>query len=119
MKFEKGLPRPSSSGRKKGTPNRVTKALKDAILRAADMAGETLVREGRTRGQGLEAYLHFLAINEPAVLGAMLRALIPHEIKAAGDDLPLLDVRVYTREGQPATRRVAAPPGLRAVAPDS
>jgi len=109
MKFKRGDPKPPGSGRKRGTPNLFGKALKEALLRAAEEAGDTLARTRKTSGTGVHGYLCFLALNEPAVFGSMLRALIPHELKASGDGLPLLDVRVYTRAGQPANQAVVVP----------
>lgn len=64
-----------------------------------------------TPSTGVDGYLCFLALNEPVLFGGLLRALIPHELKALGNGLPLLDVRVYTRPEQPANRAVHDVPG--------
>ena len=52
MKFQPGDPQPANGGRKKGTPNKTTVLLKEAILEAAEQAGDGdlvayLTRDGR------------------------------------------------------------------------
>lgn len=58
-------------GRKRGTPNKATAALKDAILRAYEDAGGV-------------SYLERIAREKPHVFCALLGRLIPHTV--AGDN---------------------------------
>lgn len=78
-----GLDR-SKTGRAKGTPNKTTALLKDAILQAADQAGGP---------DGLIGYLKSQAAANPGPFMALLGKVLPMQI--AGDpDNPL---RVVTR----------------------
>lgn len=70
---QKSLDR-SKTGRAKGTPNKTTKLLKDAILRAADKAGG--------KG-GLVAYLERQARENPGPFMALLGKVLP--LQLAGD----------------------------------
>lgn len=77
-------------GRQKGTRNRITTALKEAIILAASTVG----RDGRGQ-DGLHGYLVKLAKTEPKVYATLLRAVIPLHIVGQVDH----DHRVYqTRE---------------------
>jgi hypothetical protein len=65
-------------GRKKGTPNKVTQSLRQAILMAAEAVGSN----GKGAG-GLVGYLKSIAIKHPKiVVPALLAKLLPHEINA-------------------------------------
>lgn len=69
-----GLDR-SKTGRAKGTPNKTTALLKDAILKAADKAG----------GQaGLIGYLEVQAIANPGPFLALLGKVLPMQV--TGED---------------------------------
>lgn len=61
--------RPKYGGRKKGTPNKLTAALKAMVARA-------LEREG-----GVE-YLREIAREDPAAFLALLGKILPREVKA-------------------------------------
>ncbi len=81
MAYPKGKPRPPTSGRKKGTPNRVTIELREMILGALDDAG----------GQ---QYLAQQAVENPPAFLALVGRTLPKEIKAeltAGTLRVLLD----------------------------
>lgn len=58
-------------GRKKGTPNKTTALLKDAILEAAATAGG----EG-----GLEGYLASQAVSNPGPFMALLGKVLPMQV---------------------------------------
>ena len=62
-------------GRKKGTPNKVTKDLRTAILGAAEDAG------GGGK-DGLQNYLKFLAQEHPQSFSTLLGRTLPKEIHA-------------------------------------
>lgn len=75
-----GLDR-SKTGRAKGTPNKTTALLKDAILKAADKAG------GGGKN-GLVAYLQVQANENPGPFMALLGKVLPMQV--TGDpDSPL------------------------------
>jgi hypothetical protein len=65
-----------STGRAKGTPNKFTTILKDAILEAAERCG----RDGKGK-DGAVGYLMWLARREPAVYGRMLEKVMPMQIE--------------------------------------
>lgn len=63
-------------GRPAGSPNKTTKALKEAILAAAESVGS----DGNGEG-GLEGYLQDLAKTDRRVFAGLLGKVLPHEIK--------------------------------------
>ena len=86
--FYKGMKRPPNAGRKKGTPNRMTVAIKDAVLAAF-------------HGVGGQAYLEKMArskigANKRAML-SMFSKLIPLEVTGK-DGGPVSTVHVYLPE---------------------
>lgn len=79
-----GLDR-SKTGRAKGTPNKTTALLKDAILKAAEAAG------GEGEGGGMVGYLTKQAKDNPGPFMALLGKVLPTQV--AGDpDNPLRTV---------------------------
>lgn len=73
--------RKKTGGRKKGTPNKTTALLKDAILKAGENAGG----DG-----GLTGYLQTQAILNPGPFMALLGKVLPMQL--AGDDNSPLQV---------------------------
>lgn len=69
-----GLDR-SKTGRKKGTPNKTTKLLKDAILKAAEGAGGS---------EGLVGYLQTQAVLNPGPFMALLGKVLPMQVTGEG-----------------------------------
>lgn len=59
---------PPGPGRPKGSPNKTTRLLKDAILMAAELEGGT---------EGLVGYLRTMARKHPTTFGPLLGRLIP------------------------------------------
>ena len=70
-RFKKGQPRPAKAGRKKGTPNKLTKGLKDAIISALERAGG-------------EDWLLALAKSDRRAFAALIARVLPTEIAGAG-----------------------------------
>lgn len=68
---------PKTGGRQKGTPNKTTKLLKDAILQAAEQAGGEL---------GLVGYLQIQATTNPAAFMSLLGKVLPMQITGANGD---------------------------------
>ena len=71
-----GLDR-SKTGRAKGTPNKTTQLLKDAILKAAEQAGNKVGKDG------LVSYLEVQATENPGPFMALLGKVLPMQV--AGD----------------------------------
>lgn len=72
-------------GRIKGTPNKVTASLKDAIMRAATLAGEDLQvdKDGKplkNRAEGLIHYLRVQATINPQSFIPLLGRVLPLQI---------------------------------------
>lgn len=77
-KVPKNIGAKASPGRPKGSPNKTTALLKDAILKAAEKAGNG----------DIVTYLHLQAIDNPGPFMALLGKVLPMQI--AGDpDNPL------------------------------
>ena len=68
---------PKTGGRKKGSTNKITALLKDAILKAAEKAG------GK---EGLVGYLRTQALKQPGPFMALLGKVLPMQIANDGDD---------------------------------
>ena len=81
-----GLDR-SKTGRAKGTPNKTTALLKDAILKAAERAGNQMGNDG------LVSYLETQAVENPGPFMALLGKVLPTQI--SGD--PENPLSVITR----------------------
>jgi hypothetical protein len=78
--FKKGTPKPTNSGRSKGTRNKSTPLLKEATLAAANLCGQ----DGNGKGQ-LIGYLRMLAREHPAVFARLLTNILPMQINAEND----------------------------------
>ncbi len=73
-----GKGNPKTGGRQRGTPNKTTALLKDAILEAAQQAG------GDT--DGLVAYLKQQAEENPGPFMALLGKVLPMQTAGSIDD---------------------------------
>lgn len=83
--FKKGTPKPPSSGRAKGTRNRTTVLLKDAILKAATLVGH----DGKGK-DGLIGYLKMLAVRERPVYARLLEKVLPMQVHVQDQTTRLL-----------------------------
>ena len=72
---------PKTGGREKGTPNKISSALKEAILEAAENAGKRLKPDAES---GTVAYLEQIAIQEPASFCSLLGKVLPMTIADTG-----------------------------------
>lgn len=70
-----------TGGRSKGTPNKTTAMLKEAILGAATNTGS----DGRGK-DGLMGYCGFLAKEEPKAFAALLGKVLPMQITGEDGD---------------------------------
>ena len=73
---DKNGPKP---GRPKGSPNRTTALLKEAIIQAAELTGSD--KAGR---DGLVGYCQFLAKDEPKAFAQLLAKVLPMQV--SGED---------------------------------
>jgi len=73
---------PRSPGRPKGVPNKTTTLLKEAALRAAELAGQQAA--GVKEGEGLVEYLKIQAIENPSPFMGLLGKVLP--LQVTGDN---------------------------------
>jgi hypothetical protein len=73
MPFQKGQPRPSRAGRRKGQPNKFSGALKDMILQALSNVG------------GVD-YLEKQAGANPTAFMTLVGRVLPMQVKEGGED---------------------------------
>ena len=85
-----GLDR-AKTGRAKGTPNKTTALLKDAILRAAEGAG------GK---EGLVGYLQTQAAANPGPFLALLGKVLPMQVTGEGGGTLEINVTIGGNAGQ-------------------
>jgi hypothetical protein len=81
-RFKKGDKRPPGAGRHRGVPNRISLALKDAVIAAAELAGEkkwskTTKSFSRSGPGGLLGYCLHLAKHNEAVFAPLLNKVLP------------------------------------------
>lgn len=85
-----GLDR-SKTGRAKGTPNKTTALLKDAILKAAEAAGGD---------DGLVGYLQAQAAANPGPFMALLGKVLPMQVVGEGGGAIEINVTIGGDAGQ-------------------
>lgn len=105
-KFKKGHEK--MGGREKGTKNKTTVLLKEALILAAECEG--LDRKGK---HGLVGFLRQLSRREPAVFGRLLEKLLPYQL--TGKDGSPLQVVHSTKEQlveRMKERNLPLPPSL-------
>lgn len=87
-----GLDR-SKTGRAKGTPNKTTALLKDAILKAAEKAGG-----GK---DGLTNYLQKQAKDNPAPFLALLGKVLPMQVTGADGGALTIQITRFADDNHP------------------
>jgi hypothetical protein len=70
----------AGKGRPKGSPNKTTSLLKDAIILAAEKTGAD--QKGK---DGLVGYCQFLAREEPKAFAALMGRVLPMQVTGEGD----------------------------------
>ena len=107
--FKPGDPKPKTGGRAKGTRNRTTRVLKDAILTAASLVGA----DGKGK-DGLVGYLMMLARKEKQVYARLLEKVIPLQIGVKDETPPQYTAEEMVKRLQ--ERRLPVPTGLLQIA---
>jgi hypothetical protein len=84
-RFKKGDPRPKSSGRKPGQANRISIALKDAVIAAAEHAGQKYFNKrtgefDRPGTGGLLGFCTHLALHREDLFTPLLAKVMPFHI---------------------------------------
>ena len=82
-----------TGGRKKGTPNKTTAFLKDAILEAAEQAGDK---------KGLVGYLKAQADKNPGPFMALLGKVLPKQLDVDGNVDSTITVEIVKFSDMPA-----------------
>ncbi|MBX4335592.1 hypothetical protein [Bartonella raoultii] len=72
--IKKRIPPRAGIGRVKGVPNKITRVLKEAVLKAAENAGN------RIGNEGLVSYLEKQAMDCPAAYLALLGKILPLQV---------------------------------------
>ena len=67
-------------GRKKGTPNKITRVLKEAILLAGEQAGD------RIGNEGLVSYLQQQASENPVAFMGLLGKVLPLQVAGSHEE---------------------------------
>lgn len=80
-KKEAVRPPNAGKGRPNGAVNKTTKVLKEAIIMAAEEAGQ----DGKGKG-GLVGYLVGLATTQPKAFASLLGRVIPLQVEGAGEN---------------------------------
>ena len=75
-----GRGKPKTGGRQRGTPNKATALLKDAVLQAAELAGDKA---------GMVGYLTTQAKINPTAFMSLLGRVLPMQLEGAGDTTSL------------------------------
>jgi len=76
---------PKTGGRTKGTPNKTTALLKDAILQAAEQAGDK---------EGMIGYLKKQATENPGPFMSLLGKVLPMQVEGVEDGNPIKVTRI-------------------------
>ena len=75
-RFKKGEPRPQNAGRRGGSTNKVPRALKDALILAAELEGSNHQGSGKLIG-----FLRMLAREDLRAFASLLGRVIPMQIE--------------------------------------
>lgn len=84
-----GLDR-SKTGRSKGTPNRTTALLKEAIIKAAEAVGEDMQGKGKLVG-----YCKHLAKTEPKAFAGLLGKVLPMQVTGDGGGALVVEIKRF------------------------
>ncbi len=85
-----------TGGRRRGTPNKTTALLKDAVLHAADIQGSKLSKDKRY--PGLVKYLVWLSAEYPVAFTSLLNKVLPMQIGGSSDEGDGIDIQIHFTE---------------------
>jgi hypothetical protein len=105
----KGAAKAATAGRAKGTRNKTTIMLKDAILTAATLVGQ----DGRGK-DGLVGYLRMLAVKERAVYARLLEKVLPMQLHVEDKTVPVYTAAEAVQRLR--ERKLPVPPSLISMA---
>lgn len=83
--------RKKTGGRQKGTPNRMTVLLKEAIIEAAELAGSWVPKHRRPSRSGLINYLANQAHSNPQSFLPLLGRVLPLQIENDGKNIVMIE----------------------------
>jgi hypothetical protein len=87
LTFVKGEPRPANAGRRPGSPNKTTRSVRDALVRALEATAE----------DGGEEFFTDLRDSDPKTFATLVSKLIPNQTHITGDEGgPVVVFRDYT-----------------------
>jgi hypothetical protein len=87
LTFVKGEPRAATAGRRAGTPNKTTRSVRDALVRALEA----------TAKDGGEEFFTDLRDSDPKTFATLVSKLIPNQTHITGDEGgPVLILKDYT-----------------------
>ena len=85
--FVKGEPRPANAGRRAGTPNKHTRNVREALVRALEATAE----------DGGQEFFAGLRDSDPKTFATLVGKLIPNQTHISGDEGgPVLIIKDYT-----------------------
>ncbi len=88
-----------TGGRRRGTPNKTTALLKDAVLRAAEVSGDKISKDKRY--PGLEKYLVWLSAEYPVAFTSLLSKVLPLQIGGTSDEGDGINITVNFTSAKP------------------
>ena len=95
MTFVKGEPRPANAGRRPGSPNKTTRSVRDALVRALEA----------TAKDGGEEFFTDLRDSDPKTFATLVSKLIPNQTHITGDEGgPVVVIKDYTGRGSDQER---------------
>lgn len=87
MTFTKGMTRPAGAGRRPGSPNKHTRNVREALVRALEATAE----------DGGEEFFAGLRDSDPKTFASLVGKLIPNQTHISGDEGgPVLIIKDYT-----------------------
>ncbi len=87
MTFVKGMTRPAGAGRRPGTPNKHTRNVRDALVRALEATAE----------DGGEEFFAGLRDSDPKTFATLVGKLIPNQTHITGEEGgPVVVIKDYT-----------------------
>jgi len=87
LTFTKGMTRPAGAGRRPGSPNKHTRNVREALVRALEATAE----------DGGEEFFAGLRDSDPKTFASLVGKLIPNQTHISGDEGgPVLVIRDFT-----------------------